>query len=777
MISKLKQIWHIDRVRQVLIACVIALGVSQVLLSPLDNIVWHIQARLSEQKASGDIVFIGANENLADPDNPGGRFRLARALQNLGTAGVNRVFVDVQFDKPSEAAADQALHDAILKLGSRIILVRKVVTNVDGKNDLEGTLPKIAGKAATVPNDRFVDFMGFTWSMPMMIQTDKGLKETLPVSLANFRSPANQDINIVYSFAPSSIPHSDLSKVANVKDDAAAPGNLSRFAGKNVVIGLASQFSNRSDVVANIPGQIDLPASYVSIYAAETLKAGLGHSPSSLQVFLAFAAILLLLAARARGPRPRHAGYFAIGAAIPALVWILAQYGIRANLSTSIALLGSYAALRLRERWQSRFALTDEATKLPTFRALEQQLDKDLDPAALVVAKIHRLDEVLSTLPDELHADYILRVADRLKVTDSKLQIYIGGGRYLAWLSAEPDMQELSQHLRGVRALFAQPLIVGDTAVDAGITFGIDRTLSAKGRQRVAMALTAAEQSSEAHRPVSIAEETSESERLWNISLQARIDSALNKGEIFVVYQPQISLHNGVMIGAEALVRWDDPTRGPIPPSQFIEQCEMAGRMEHLTRHVLEQAIRGFISLGECAPEPSLSVNISATLLHDTNLLGMIEEVLAETGFDPRRLILEITETSKIIDPALARRIIEQLKLQGMRISLDDFGVGAASLETFLEFPFDELKIDRSFVDAVRHNRKARAIVKNLLAIGREARIAVVAEGIESDQVLNILSGFGLDIAQGYAISYPLPIHSLKQFQILNQSGRKANMV
>ncbi len=769
MISKLKQILGVDRIRQVLIACVLASVLGPQFLYPIDDLIWHSQARFASHDASGDIVFAGARDDLADPDFPRRRIHLASALRSLDEAGAKRIYVDLLFEQPSDPAADQALHDAIAELGDKVFLVRRKVTGLAGETDFQNSIPSIMGQAKAIPNDRFIDFMGYTWSMPMAFQTDVGLEPSFPASMAGLSAPATKEVEIVYSFDPATIPNIDLATLYSQRaaERQADNGDAPDLAGKIVIIGSSSQLS---DAVANIPGQVDLPASYVSIYAAETLKAGFTAQFGQLPTFLFYLIALLAIVTARMQDRARRFAYLGLCVSAPFFVLLFAQLGMRANLSSATALLMVFGALRLRDRWQSKFALTDAATKLPTFRALERLLDSNSPDDAMVVAKIHRLDEVLSTLPEGLHAEYILRITDRLRVADKKLEIYTSGDRYLAWLTPEADMGDLDQHLKGLRGLFAQPLLVGGTAVDVGITFGVDRTRGTKGRQRVALALTAAEQTSEAHRPVRIAEETSESDRLWNISLQSKIDAALNKGEIYVVYQPQVSLHDGSMVGAEALVRWEDPMRGSISPAYFIEQCEMAGRMEHLTRHVLMEAVSGFISLDKRTPEPALSVNISATLLHDPNILNIVDEVLAETGFDPRRLVLEITETSKITDPPTALALITQFKSRGIRISLDDFGVGSASLETFLEFPFDEFKIDRSFISAMQHSSKAQAIVKNLLAMGEEARITVVAEGIEDEQTLKILGSFGLHIAQGYAISYPLKIDDFLQYQGLRNS-------
>lgn len=172
-----------------------------------------------------------------------------------------------------------------------------------------------------------------------------------------------------------------------------------------------------------------------------------------------------------------------------------------------------------------------------------------------------------------------------------------------------------------------------------------------------------------------------------------------------------------------------------------------------------------------------MSVNISATLLGDMRVVGIVRNVLQATKFDPRYLILEITETARIADLPSAASILAELKQIGLKISIDDFGVGAANFETFYELPFDELKIDRMFVANIRRNTKARAIVESMASIGRNARITTVAEGLEDLADVEILKELGCHQVQGYAYSRPLSLSNLLEFNANDGETAVANMV
>ena len=251
----------------------------------------------------------------------------------------------------------------------------------------------------------------------------------------------------------------------------------------------------------------------------------------------------------------------------------------------------------------------------------------------------------------------------------------------------------------------------------------------------------------------------------------------MQAGEIYCVYQPKIDLENEQIAGVEALVRWHDPARGFISPMHFIQQCEKAGRMEHLTRYVLQSACSAGQLLHFRGWQISMSVNISATLLGDMRIVGIVRNVLQATRFDPKFLVLEITETAKIADLFNAASIIEEVRSLGVKISMDDFGMGAANFEALYQLPFDEVKIDRKFVSCIASDRKAKAIVASIAQMGRDARITIVAEGLEDPNDIELLKELGCKQVQGYAFSRPLSLSNLLEYQAKTDGEALAFMV
>ena len=352
---------------------------------------------------------------------------------------------------------------------------------------------------------------------------------------------------------------------------------------------------------------------------------------------------------------------------------------------------------------------------------------------------------------------------ERLRVAQPKFPVYFEG-HYLAWRVAEGDERKLRGHLEGLRAIFAAPVSVNGHSIDVGITFGAARIEISQRHRSLASALAAVEETSEALEPVRVAESAEDGDNLWDLSLRARIDAAMEAGEVFCVYQPKMDIAADRIVGVEALVRWEDPERGFIPPLHFVMQCEKAGRMEFLTRYVLQSACSAARLLHFRGSRITMSVNISATLLSDMRIVGIVRNVLQATDFDPNYLVLEITETARIHDLTQARSVLKALKALGTRLSMDDFGVGAANFEALRAFPFDEIKIDRQFVSGAGVGSKARAIAASIVGLGTSARISVVAEGAETESDLQMLRDIGCWQVQGYALARPMPLTNLLTF-------------
>ncbi len=243
--------------------------------------------------------------------------------------------------------------------------------------------------------------------------------------------------------------------------------------------------------------------------------------------------------------------------------------------------------------------------------------------------------------------------------------------------------------------------------------------------------------------------------------LAAELREGITRGELVLHYQPKLSVGTGEVVGVEALVRWRHPQRGLVPPGEFIELAERTDVIGALTMNVLRMALGQVASWRKVGISLPVAVNLPAQILLDRDLPADVASLLARFGLTPDSLVLEITEGSLIHDPHRSAQILDALAGMGVRIAIDDFGTGYSSLAWLKRFPVDEIKVDRSFVTDLTEDESDAAIVRSTIELGRSLGVSVVAEGVETADVLERLAEYGCDVVQGYLVSRPVPAAQL----------------
>ncbi len=248
------------------------------------------------------------------------------------------------------------------------------------------------------------------------------------------------------------------------------------------------------------------------------------------------------------------------------------------------------------------------------------------------------------------------------------------------------------------------------------------------------------------------------------LEIAAGLRQALDGDEFHVVFQPIVGSDSGHILGAELLLRWRS-AKGEIPPGLFIPVAESSNIIIHIGRWVFEQACQTERRLHELFGDqsPYISVNLSTRQMMDEQLVEHFQDILASTGADPRNLVLEITETSLMVDIGSARVILEQLVNMGMRLAVDDFGTGYSSLAQLLHIKAHTLKIDRAFIDQLDENQENQAVVAAISRMGRALKMRLVAEGVETGAQRNMVRAFGIHYIQGYHFYRPMPEQALIQ--------------
>jgi predicted signal transduction protein with EAL and GGDEF domain len=245
---------------------------------------------------------------------------------------------------------------------------------------------------------------------------------------------------------------------------------------------------------------------------------------------------------------------------------------------------------------------------------------------------------------------------------------------------------------------------------------------------------------------------------LTRLAIKGDLERALDRDEFFVLYQPVMDLSSLEVVGVEALVRWRHPERGVVGPVEFIPVAEETGIIIHLGRWVLEQACRQVRAWDLVAPgQPlTMNVNVSGRQVTESGFVAEVAQVLAETGLDPSRLVLEFTEGVLMQDTDATMATLRALKVLGIRLAIDDFGTGYSSLSYVRQFPIDVLKIDRSFVASMTDGPDEKALMRSILNLSETLHLETVAEGIEDTGQLSELQSLGANLGQGFLFAKPL---------------------
>jgi EAL domain-containing protein (putative c-di-GMP-specific phosphodiesterase class I) len=316
-----------------------------------------------------------------------------------------------------------------------------------------------------------------------------------------------------------------------------------------------------------------------------------------------------------------------------------------------------------------------------------------------------------------------------------------------------------------VALIFQQPLKLDDHIVDMAAGFGVacfpahasdpDALIShaevamyaAKRKARVAMVYDPATDAGSA----------------LTLSLLTELRRALEHNELRLFLQPKIALGSRALVGAEALVRWQHPTRGMLPPVQFIPFAEQTGFVRQLTLWMLEATARQWLSLKAMGLQ-RVSVNLSTRDLLDPELPVKLQAILQRHGMPATALCLEITESAIMEEPQRAEATLNTLSAAGFKLSIDDFGTGHSSLAYLKRLPVDELKIDKSFVMAMEKDGDDAKIVRSTIDLAHNLGLTVVAEGVENGDILERLAGLSCDEAQGFHMARPMPVAEMAGF-------------
>ena len=421
----------------------------------------------------------------------------------------------------------------------------------------------------------------------------------------------------------------------------------------------------------------------------------------------------------------------------------------------------------------------DALTGLGNRNALSRRLDARVAaarPFALIALRLDRFRQINEALGAQLGDDILRRVAARLgDVVDTGNAARIGN-RTFALVCDAAALAEASTLAASLADAVAEPVEL--QGIRAELVAGIGVALFPQHADGVDDLMRRAEIALAGARGGHVAfyEPGEDENRRRRLSIVNDLKGAIDAGQLHLCYQPKVALANGRCRSVEALVRWQHPNYGFMPPDEFIGVAERAGIIGHLTRWVVETAAAQVARWQAAGFGIGVAINLSALDLEDETLPAWLDAALQRHGLAPDRFTLEITESAVISDIGAASALLATLATRGYRIAIDDFGTGQSSLAQLGSLPARELKIDRSFVMAMDDDDKAQNIVRSMIGLARSMGLGVVAEGIETPSMWAALRELGCDEAQGYLINRPLTADAMDQW-LHSTGGRFATTI
>lgn len=722
---------------------------------PLENMLRYARNEIRPQKASGDIIVVGIDGRSLNEVKrwPWPRAYHAQMIDTLNRAGAKRIFFDFNFDSYSDPANDKAMVEALKRAPDNVFLAsRLVIDQATGVRTDHVSIPEFAAHSQLININAEIDPFGIPLAFPYKIEIAGIVNQSMASALANVSGEIGEYFRIDYAIQTETI--RNISAVDVLKQK--FPKGV--FLNKDVVIALST--IEMGDMY-RMPGSGHTSGVYFTVLAAETLKRG---KPLEYSWFGPWAIAIVLTAAFMRSRRKLlRRSIFGVGVVgLLTIPLVLEQELIFLQTVPALLAFAIVGVARARANFRKQLhdsGITNNISGLHNLAALHEIEAKP--GSTLIAMKIHNYLAIKSTVTAQHEKLLIDQIVSRISLGVERANLYQSDDGAFVWVADNISHVIAVERIDALHSIFRSIIKVGDQSVNLFVTFGIDRDDTRSLPNRASTAILAADEGAKNGDRWSLSDADKSKERSAQLFLVGRIDQALANGEIWVAYQPKLDIATNRICGAEALVRWTHPDRGMISPDEFIKMAEEQDRIDNLTLYVLENTIKTSAAINNHGVDFEIAANLSPRAFAGLPIDAIASAMLAKYNLPAHCLTLEITETATMRPNGEFIAVLERLRMIGINISVDDYGTGLSTLEYLRAIPSNEVKIDRSLISQIDFSPESRMIVNSTIQMVHSLGRTVVAEGVETDAILKLVSQMGCDKVQGYLISKPMRFRDL----------------
>ncbi len=745
------------------VAALVGLFYAAGLFAPIEDRLISARAQMLSRAPSGQVAIVEIDaRSLAKLRTwPWSRRYHADLVRRLDAAGADMIAFDVDFSAVSDSNADQDFAEA-LKLAEPVILPvfqQRASDQSDSKMTVISR-PATLFKSAWVGGvNVFPDHDGTVREYAAATLIGGKIQPSIATLLAQNSQLSDRSFQPDWAIDARRIPRISFIDIIEGK----VPANA--IAGKRIIIGAtAVELGDRYTV----PRYGIVPGVVIQALAAESLLQHRALMRTGALPTLGGVGLIALILSVVTFRRFAFSFGLTLGICLVILlaipIFVQARWPVSIDSAAMLFTAFICASIRIGIEIRRRILyrnLHDSDTDLPNRLMLEAQLSQLDFETIVVVAAIDRFETIRDAIGIQGVADLVRKAGARLAQGDA-MTVFRIAPDMLAWFQPVEATGVVGAQIMGLSHKFRAPIETLAGQVDISLTYGLDRSPQNAAVLRIERSIAAVSSARSEGDLCHWYEGVNPTARR-ELSMMGELRQGMARGEVVMAYQPKLHLQDGRIASAEALMRWQHPTEGFIPPDQFIPLAEATGVVRELTAFALEAVIADCASWKAQGIEMRAAVNLSAGDISSLDFVSMVQKLLVLHNVDSRQIALEITESAIIRSPETAIAVLTNLRELGFRLSIDDYGTGQSTLSYLKQLPVHEIKIDKSFITSLCVSESDAIMVRSTIEMAHNLGLEVVAEGIEDEATKSLLAHMGCDYAQGYLIGKPMSFDALTE--------------